>query len=200
MRLIRIQILIVLIVVSLGCERDASIPGERTEVISPENTSKEEPTPESTQPEPAATRSPLAPSEPASAQNETDRSPAEPDNAAPQKTDTPPEDAGDEPEQALDCQEETAQIKQSIEQLDRSCRSDDDCKSHLFGCPFGCGTIYTDEAEVDVIQKRIGAYEAACRRCRYSCMPLGPPKCVDGTCKRIEPERTKSEGETIDLW
>jgi hypothetical protein len=70
-----------------------------------------------------------------------------------------------------------------------ACAADAECLVVSAGCPLGCWAAVHRENAPAVSQKArelIEEYEGGGRSCRYSCPPVGEPRCEQGRCAVTE--------------
>ncbi|MBN2095351.1 MAG: hypothetical protein JW727_04850 [Candidatus Aenigmarchaeota archaeon] len=79
------------------------------------------------------------------------------------------------------------------------CQSDSDCSVASFGCPFGCHTLVSLDANITRLEESVLEYREECAECSYQC-GTGPKeteiKCRQNKCVWIP--AVPSPNETIE--
>lgn len=104
-----------------------------------------------------------------------------------------------------ECDKLEEQIREEIEKLNY-CEEDEDCKTEMFGCPFGSYSFVNKGSDQKRVGELIEEYDSKCIRCEYELLP--PPtsleckenKCVEKKEVTISTDRLLyNEGEKVNI-
>ena len=79
------------------------------------------------------------------------------------------------------CSELESQIQDKIKSMNY-CNADDDCAIKNFGCPFDCGGYVNINSDVRSIEQQSDKYRGLCGVCKYECLPVLKPVCINNKC------------------